>query len=122
MKEGKKPKFVLGVAEAKLGNAISDGLSVPCACNEFTGELLRGVRAHAGHLTKVHTIEAASTMCLLYLFDMGAINGDSACHNAHGSLPCRTQLFPSTRRPIGALVAACLSRYYRLDHRPWVLH
>lgn len=53
MKEGKKAKFTLGVAEAKLGNAISDQLSLPCACNEQTGELLRGVRAHAGHLTKV---------------------------------------------------------------------
>lgn len=57
VKEGKKPKFELGVAEAKLGNAISDGLGVPCACNEFTGELLRGVRAHAGHLTKVHILD-----------------------------------------------------------------
>jgi len=83
---------VLGVAEAKLGNAISDGLSVPCACNEFTGELLRGVRAHAGHLTKVHPFEAASKMCLLYLFDMGAIDGDSAVHSAHGSLPCHTSV------------------------------
>ncbi len=53
VKEGKKAKFTLGVFEAKLGNAISDGLGVPCACNEFTGELLRGVRAHAAHLTKV---------------------------------------------------------------------
>ena len=54
MKEGKKAKFTLGVAESKLGNAISEGLSIPCACNEQTGELLRGVRAHASQLTKVH--------------------------------------------------------------------
>lgn len=52
MKEGKKPKFTLGVAEAKLGNAIQEQMGFPCACNEQTGELLRGVRAHAGHLTK----------------------------------------------------------------------
>lgn len=60
VKEGKKAKFTLGVAEAKLGNAISEQLSIPCACNEQTGELLRGVRAHAGHLTKVRFL-----LCLL---------------------------------------------------------
>lgn len=52
VKEGKKPTFTLGVAEAKLGNAIQEQMGFPCACNEQTGELLRGVRAHAGHLTK----------------------------------------------------------------------
>jgi hypothetical protein len=56
VKEGKKPKFTLGVAEAKLGNAIQEQLGLPCACNEQTGELLRGVRAHAGHLTKVRSL------------------------------------------------------------------
>ncbi len=56
VKEGKKPKFTLGVADAKLGNAVSEALNVPCACNEFTGELLRGVRAHAGHLTKASVL------------------------------------------------------------------
>jgi nucleolar protein 56 len=60
VKEGKKPKFTLGVAEAKLGNAIQEQMGFPCACNEQTGELLRGVRAHAGHLTKnLATAEAS---------------------------------------------------------------
>ena len=58
MKEGKKPKFTLGVAEAKLGNAIQEQIGFPCACNEQTGELLRGVRAHAGHLTKARITKA----------------------------------------------------------------
>lgn len=53
MKPGKKSKCNLGVFESKLGNAINEQLSIPCACNELTGELLRGVRAHAPHLTKV---------------------------------------------------------------------
>lgn len=63
MKEGKKPKFTLGVAEAKLGNAIQEQMGFPCACNEQTGELLRGVRAHAGHLTKVCPVSLCFTSC-----------------------------------------------------------
>ena len=39
VKEGKKPKFKLGVADAKLGAAIQDETSIPCVCNEFTGEV-----------------------------------------------------------------------------------
>ena len=46
MKEGKKPKFKLGVADAKLGAAIQDETSIPCVCNEFTGEV--GRRAAIG--------------------------------------------------------------------------
>ena len=39
VKEGKKPKFKLGVADPKLGAAIQDETSIPCVCNEFTGEV-----------------------------------------------------------------------------------
>jgi hypothetical protein len=39
VKEGKKPKFKLGVADAKLGAAVQDETSIPCVCNEFTGEV-----------------------------------------------------------------------------------
>jgi hypothetical protein len=46
VKDGKKAKFQLGVAEPKLGSAIQETTSVPCVCNEFIGELLRGIRAH----------------------------------------------------------------------------
>ena len=74
VKEGKKAKFSLGVAEAKLGNAISDGLGVPVACNEFTGELLRGVRAHAPHLTKVPSRKSPLAILPLCL-PMGGVAG-----------------------------------------------
>ena len=41
-----KAKFKLGVSEPKLGSAIQEETGVPCECNEFVGELLRGVRTH----------------------------------------------------------------------------
>ena len=43
IKEGKKPKFKLGVADPKLGAAIQDETSIPCVCNEFTGEVGLGL-------------------------------------------------------------------------------
>lgn len=46
VKKDKGAKFKLGVAEPKLGSAIQEETGVPCECNEFVGELLRGVRAH----------------------------------------------------------------------------
>jgi nucleolar protein 56 len=46
VKDSKKAKFQLGVAEPKLGSAILEATGVPCVCNEFIGELLRGIRAH----------------------------------------------------------------------------
>eukprot|EP00879_Flechtneria_rotunda_P003302 GHRR01003527.1.p1 GENE.GHRR01003527.1~~GHRR01003527.1.p1 ORF type:complete len:501 (+),score=194.82 GHRR01003527.1:494-1996(+) len=46
VKDSKKAKFQLGVAEPKLGSAIQDATQVPCVCNEFIGELLRGIRLH----------------------------------------------------------------------------
>jgi hypothetical protein len=42
----KKAKFTLGVYEAKLGSAIQEATNIPCACNEYFGELLRGIRGH----------------------------------------------------------------------------
>ncbi|KAG6385670.1 hypothetical protein SASPL_154506 [Salvia splendens] len=46
VKEGKKPKFSLGVAEPKLGSHISEVTKIPCQSNEFVLELIRGVRLH----------------------------------------------------------------------------
>jgi len=46
VKDVKKAGFKLGVAEAKLGSAIQEATSIPCECNELTGEVLRGIRAH----------------------------------------------------------------------------
>jgi len=46
VKAGKKAKFVVGVSDAKIGNAISELLSIPCECSDLTLELFRGVRLH----------------------------------------------------------------------------
>jgi nucleolar protein 56 len=43
---GKKAKFKLGVQDAKVGNAITEGLGVKCECNDLTNEFLRGIRLH----------------------------------------------------------------------------
>jgi len=41
-----KAKVVLGVQEAKLGSAISEGLGIKCKSDELVQELLRGIRLH----------------------------------------------------------------------------
>ncbi|XP_075094651.1 nucleolar protein 56-like [Nicotiana tabacum] len=46
VKEGKKAKFSLGLAEPKLGSHIHEVTKIPCQSNEFILELLRGVRLH----------------------------------------------------------------------------
>jgi RNA processing factor Prp31 len=52
VKPGKKAKFQLGVADPKLGSEIQDQTAAPCVCNEFTGEVIRGIRFHAPRLLK----------------------------------------------------------------------
>ncbi|XP_019192459.1 PREDICTED: nucleolar protein 56-like [Ipomoea nil] len=46
VKESKKAKFSLGLAEPKLGSHIFEETKIPCQSNEFVLELLRGVRLH----------------------------------------------------------------------------
>ncbi|KAH0731706.1 hypothetical protein KY289_002894 [Solanum tuberosum] len=46
VKEGKKAKFSLGLAEPKLGSHIHEVTKIPCQSNEFVLEILRGVRLH----------------------------------------------------------------------------
>ncbi|KVI06169.1 nucleolar protein 56-like [Cynara cardunculus var. scolymus] len=46
VKEGKKPKFSLGVADPKIGSHIYEETKIPCQSNEFILELVRGVRLH----------------------------------------------------------------------------
>jgi len=48
----KKAKFQLGVADSKLGSVIQESCGIPCVCNEYVGELLRGVRLHTGTFVK----------------------------------------------------------------------
>ncbi|KMZ66020.1 Nucleolar protein [Zostera marina] len=52
IKEGKKPKFSLGLAEPKIGSQISETTKIPCQSNEFVLELLRGVRLHFDRFIK----------------------------------------------------------------------
>lgn len=46
VKDGKKAKFSLGIAEPKLGSHIHEVTKIPCQSNEFVLELLRGIRLH----------------------------------------------------------------------------
>ncbi|URE03276.1 Nucleolar protein [Musa troglodytarum] len=52
VKEGKKAKFSLGVAEPKVGSQIFEVTKIPCQSNEFVHELLRGVRLHFDRFIK----------------------------------------------------------------------
>ncbi|KAF8010517.1 hypothetical protein BT93_J1218 [Corymbia citriodora subsp. variegata] len=52
VKDGKKPKFSLGLAEPKIGSHIFEETKVPCQSNEFVLELLRGVRLHFDRFIK----------------------------------------------------------------------
>ncbi|PWA67650.1 NOP5, N-terminal [Artemisia annua] len=46
VKEGKKPKFKLGVSDPKIGSHIFEETKIPCESNEFDLELIRGIRLH----------------------------------------------------------------------------
>lgn len=52
MKQVKKAKFNLGVADSKLGNVIQEETGIPCVCNETVGEVLRGIRQHFAKFVK----------------------------------------------------------------------
>ncbi|CAL5373967.1 unnamed protein product [Camellia sinensis] len=46
IKDGKKPKFNLGIAEPKIGSRVFEVTKIPCQTNEFVLELIRGVLLH----------------------------------------------------------------------------
>ncbi|KAL5543977.1 hypothetical protein UlMin_007761 [Ulmus minor] len=52
IKDGKKAKFSLGLAEPKIGSNIFETTKIPCQSNEFVLELLRGVRLHFDRFIK----------------------------------------------------------------------
>ena len=52
VKDSKKPKFSLGLAEPKLGSNVYEATKIPCQSNEFVLELLRGVRFHFDRFIK----------------------------------------------------------------------
>ena len=35
-----------------MGNSIQEESGIPCVCNDFTGEVLRGIRMHATRFMK----------------------------------------------------------------------
>jgi nucleolar protein 56 len=52
VKEVKKPKFRLGIADTKIGSHIHEVTKLPCESGEFILELLRGVRLHFDRFLK----------------------------------------------------------------------
>jgi len=52
VKEVKKPKFRLGIADTKIGSHIHEVTKIPCESGEFILELLRGVRLHFDRFLK----------------------------------------------------------------------
>ncbi|GFR43940.1 hypothetical protein Agub_g5079 [Astrephomene gubernaculifera] len=53
VKEGKKPKFKLGVFEPKLGSIIQETTNIPCISNDVVGEVIRGIRANLARFVSV---------------------------------------------------------------------
>jgi nucleolar protein 56 len=51
-KSSKKQKFLLGIAEPKLGSEIFNETGITASFNESIEELLRGIRAHLPKLLK----------------------------------------------------------------------
>ena len=53
MPSGKKAKkFVLGVADSKLGGAIQDAMGLKCEAGGMVAEVIRGVRLYFTKLVK----------------------------------------------------------------------
>jgi nucleolar protein 56 len=52
VKDAKKAKFQLGVADPKLGNSIVEHTSIPCVSNDHIGEMIRGCRYHFSRFMK----------------------------------------------------------------------
>jgi len=67
VKEGKKAKFSLGVAEPKIGSHIFEVTKIPCQSNEFVHELLRGVRLHFERFIKDLKVCIFSDACFSFL-------------------------------------------------------
>eukprot|EP00285_Hemiselmis_virescens_P017844 CAMPEP_0173379464 /NCGR_PEP_ID=MMETSP1356-20130122/2400_1 /TAXON_ID=77927 ORGANISM="Hemiselmis virescens, Strain PCC157" /NCGR_SAMPLE_ID=MMETSP1356 /ASSEMBLY_ACC=CAM_ASM_000847 /LENGTH=500 /DNA_ID=CAMNT_0014332801 /DNA_START=206 /DNA_END=1708 /DNA_ORIENTATION=- len=52
VKEGKKPKFKLGVSDSKIGSSIQAETNIPCTTADPVPELVRGVRLHLSRYIK----------------------------------------------------------------------
>jgi|LauGreDrversion4_2_1035121.scaffolds.fasta_scaffold62464_1 nucleolar protein 56 len=51
-KSSKKQKFLLGIAEPKLGSEIFEATGITASYNESIEELIRGIRTHLAKLSK----------------------------------------------------------------------
>lgn len=58
-KSSKKEKFLLGVADAKLGAALSEALTIQCSHIGAVPEILRGVRYHFHNMVRGFTAVSA---------------------------------------------------------------
>ncbi|GFR04794.1 nucleolar protein 56 [Trichonephila clavata] len=63
----KKKKNILGVAEPKIGSAISEKLGINCTTSQVVSELLRGIRNHFHKLVEGFEDENAANKALLGL-------------------------------------------------------
>mmetsp|Transcript_29788 Transcript_29788/g.74944 ORF Transcript_29788/g.74944 Transcript_29788/m.74944 type:complete len:449 (+) Transcript_29788:129-1475(+) len=52
VKEGKKPKYKLGVSDSKIGSSIQGETGIPCTTSDPVPELVRGVRLHLSRYIK----------------------------------------------------------------------
>lgn len=59
-KVSKKSKLTLGVADAKLGAAIAEGLNLQCSHIGAVPEIIRGIRLHFPNLVKGFTTKSAA--------------------------------------------------------------
>ncbi|XP_072933744.1 nucleolar protein 56 [Epargyreus clarus] len=59
-KRKKRSKCTLGVADPKLGAAITEALEIPCSHTSAVPELVRGIRHHFHSLIKGLTLKACS--------------------------------------------------------------
>lgn len=59
-KVSKKNKFTIGVADSKLGAAISEGLNFQCSHIGAVPEIIRGIRMHFPNLVKGFTSKSAA--------------------------------------------------------------
>lgn len=48
----KKPKFVLGLQDSKLGGTLQETLGISCENSSRVSELFRGIRQHFSHFVK----------------------------------------------------------------------
>ncbi|XP_052100396.1 nucleolar protein 56-like [Mytilus californianus] len=58
-KSSKKQKIILGVADAKIGAAITEELKIQCSQTGAAPEIIRGIRAHFHNLVKGLTDQSA---------------------------------------------------------------